>query len=446
MRTLYRILFALLFCVVGPFYLVQMWRRGGWREGFGQRFGRFTSKTKQALTNREMLWLHAASVGEVNLLTQVIAALEPRVPNLKLVVSTNTSTGMSQLRRRLPSRIEKVYYPLDWPRAVQRAVNIIHPEAVVLIEAEIWPNFLWRLRDRRIPVFLVNARFSNRSYRFYRALGFLFRPLFASFAGVGAQNEADAQRLHRLGFRPEVIHVVGSLKFDAARLEERRAVSVPDLLAQVGVGPDRRILLGGSTHAGEELLLADVYLRLRARFPDLFLVVVPRHFERGKEVARQLKGRGLRHVYRNALTAGVNHAPGSVDCLIVNTTGELKMFYEHATVVFVGKSLTAHGGQNPIEPGALGKPILFGPNMENFAAIASAFVEAGGARCVRDAGELEQAVATLLTDPALCAEMGCQARHVVHQSRGAIERTVDAIVRGLERAGRLPPGSDVGSA
>src|SRR4051812_17932571 len=212
-----------------------MLRRGNWQHGFGQRFGTYDSKFKQAITNRHTLWMHAVSVGEVNVCTQVIHALEPRLPNLKIVVSTTTTTGMEGLQSKLPSHISKIYYPLDYRSWVNRALSVIHPEAIVLVEAEIWPNLLWRARALRTPLFLVNARLSERSYQRYKLLGFLFRPLFRSFTGVGAQSEADAQRLRDLGCRPEAIHIVGSLKFDAAKLDERRLLDVPAMLTQVGV-------------------------------------------------------------------------------------------------------------------------------------------------------------------------------------------------------------------
>src|SRR6266481_9221947 len=183
MRSLYNILFAIFFCVSAPYYFLKMWRRGDWRRGFRQRFGRFDSKIKQALSNRHVLWIHAVSVGEVNVCTQLIRALEPRVPNLKVVVSTTTTTGMAQLESKLPNHISKIYYPIDKRSIVARAFGVISPEAIVLIEAEIWPNFLWRARDLGKPVFLVNARLSDRSYRRYKRLGFLFRPLFRSFTG-----------------------------------------------------------------------------------------------------------------------------------------------------------------------------------------------------------------------------------------------------------------------
>lgn len=432
MKALYNVLFTCFFCLAAPYYFFKMWRRGNWREGFVQRFGRYSSKVKQAVTNRHVLWIHAVSVGEVNICTQLIRALETRLPNLKIVVSTTTSTGMAELNRKLPSHIQKVYYPIDRRSYVLRAIAAVHPEAIVLVEAEIWPNFLWRARELRIPTFLVNARLSQKSYRGYRVCRFLFRPLFAAFTAVGCQNEADAQRLRNLGCRPEAIHVVGNLKFDAAKLEERRVLDVPALLRQVGFPKNARLLVGGSTHAGEEKILGQVFMKLRERFPDLYLVVVPRHFERGKEAGRDLTACGVKFTFRSGITLNTQMEPGEIDCLLVNSTGELRYFYEHAAVIFVGKSLTAEGGQNPIEPGALGKPMIFGPNMQNFEAIAKGFLAADGAVQVKDATELENAIAEILSNPNRASQLGKNALAVVRENTGAIERTVDMMINYLD--------------
>ncbi|MEO6033623.1 MAG: 3-deoxy-D-manno-octulosonic acid transferase [Verrucomicrobiota bacterium] len=428
MRWLYNFLFAVGFALSAPFYFLKMWRRGNWQTGFSQRFGSHSGRLKQGLTNRTVLWLHAVSVGEVNICTQLIQALEPRAPNLKIVVSTTTSTGMGELQRKLPQHIEKIYYPVDGRRIVCRTLSVIHPTAIVLIEAEIWPNFLWSAADRGIPVFLVNARLSEKSFRGYKRFGFLFRPIFRSFAGAGCQNEADATRLRELGFPQDKVYPLGNLKFDAAQLEERRPLDVIHLLGQIGVDRDAPILVAGSTHAGEESILAELFLRLKKTFPALILVLVPRHFERGKEVGRELENRGVKFIYRSVITPQTKHPPGEVDCLLVNTTGELKFFYEHASVIFVGKSLTAEGGQSPIEPGALGKAMVFGPNMQNFTAIAEAFVKNKGAIQVRDAAELEASITSLLADPAWRAELGKNALQVVRENLGAISRTVDMIL------------------
>ena len=431
MRWLYNILFLIAFCLSAPFYFWKMWRRGNWQEGFAQRFGRFSSKFKQAVTNRDVVWIHAVSVGEVNLATQLIAVMERRLPNVKIVVSTTTTTGMGELNKKLPSHIQKIYYPIDRRAYVKRSIAAMHPRAIVLVEAEIWPNFLWLADDAGIPRFLVNARLSERSFDGYRRFGSLFRPLFAGFVGVGCQNDTDAARFRQLGCRSDAIHVVGNMKFDAAKLDERCVIDVRRLLAQLGVPAKARLLVAGSTHAGEEGVLAEIYQRLRVRFPELFLVIVPRHFERGKEAGRDVAATGLRFAYRKDVTPNTQYKDGEIDCLLVNTTGELKRFYEYAEIIFVGKSLTAEGGQNPIEPGALGKPMIFGPNMQNFEAIARSFVQESAAVQVADAPALEAAIATLLENPDHAAQLGANALKVVSSNIGALERTMDMMVKHL---------------
>ncbi len=435
MRTLYNILFLLFFVVSSPYYFWRMWRRGNWQRGFGGRFAIYDPALKQTITNSHVIWIHAVSVGEVNLCTQLIKALEPRIPNVKMVVSCTTSTGMAELRGRLPSHVSKIYYPLDRRKYVRRALATINPQAIILVEAEIWPNFLWRARDLNLPVFLANARLSDRSFPRYKKYGWLFRPLFASFAGVGCQSETDAQRLREVGCRAESVQVVGNLKFDAAKIGERRALDARGLLRQVGVADDALILVGGSTHDGEELLLAEAAARLRVKFPNLFLVLVPRHFERCRDVGQKLRARGEKFIYRNDIFPPTQLQPGEVNCLLVNTTGELKFFYEPATVVFIGKSLTAFGGQNPIEPGAQGKAIVFGPNMQNFGDITRNFLNKDAAVQVKSAAELERALGDLLADAPRRAALGRHALEVVGENLGAVERTVAMILPHLAARG-----------
>jgi 3-deoxy-D-manno-octulosonic-acid transferase len=429
MKRLYNILFGIFFWLTAPSNFLKMWRRGNWRHGFEQRFGKYNTRLKHALTNRHVIWIHAVSVGEVNICTHLIEAIQQRLPNLKIVVSTTTSTGMELIRRKLPSHIEKIYYPIDLRRIVGRALTTIHPEAMVLVEAEIWPNLIWRLRKRRIPLFLVNARLSERSFRGYRRFGFLFRPLFASFDGVGAQTEEDSKRLEELGCKPQVVHVVGSIKFDATQLSERQVVDVQGILKRLKVHRHAQIIIGGSTHAGEEEILADIYQRLKKRFPRLFLIIAPRHFERGKSVGRALESKGINFVYRTqTLSNSADAMPNPVECLLLNTTGELRAFYECAAIIFVGKSLSAKGGQNPIEPAALGKAMVFGPHMDNFTTIAGQFVAQKGALQVKDSAGLEEAFIQLLEDKQQRNKLGKNALKVVKANQGALERTLDFII------------------
>lgn len=433
MRTAYNILFLVFFTLSAPYYFFRLWRRGGWQAGFGQRFGRYGSKLKQSLTNRNVLWLHAVSVGEANLAAKLVAALEARLPNVKMVVSTTTTTGMARLRDQLPPRVDKVYYPVDRRRYVQRAHHVIHPEAVVLVEAELWPNFLWQARRRSVPVFLVNARISERSFRRYRRFGFLFRDFFAQLAGVCAQSERDAARLVELGCRPEAVHVAGSLKFEPPAPVTTRPVDVEKILRHLGVAPGAPVLVAGSTHEGEEALLAGVHQRLKARHPGLFLVLVPRHQERARRVGHQLERRRVRFVFRSEFSFGRDYSACPPDCLVVNSTGELRFFYEHAAIVFVGKSLLGEGGQNPIEPAALGLPVVVGPNMQNFPDVLPKFLEADALVQVSDAAALEAALDELLRDSARRAALGRRAREVVERNGGALDRTIEVLVRELPR-------------
>jgi len=434
-RTLYNILFIVFFVLTAPYYFWRMRRRGNWLPGFGQRFAKYDPSLKQALTNRHVVWLHAVSVGEVNVCTQLIRALEPRVPNIKIVVSTTTTTGMGELRRRLPNHVSKIYYPVDRRKFVNRALATINPKAIVLVEAEIWPNFIWRAQRLGIPIFLANARLSDRSYPRYKKFRFLFQPLFASFTGVGCQSAEDAQRLRDVGCSERAVSVVGNLKFDAAKLDEHSALDVPALLRQIGVPPDAPVLVAGSTHDGEEVLLVDIARRLRKKFPNLFLILVPRHFERCQELEQKLRARGVKFMFRKEILPGTRLGPDALECLVVNTTGELMAFYEPATAVFIGKSLTAFGGQNPIEPAAIGKPVVFGPNMQNFADIIRLFKQKNSVVQVQDAAELERVFGELLADADRRAALGRAAQAVVTENLGAVDRTTDMILAQLKTRG-----------
>jgi 3-deoxy-D-manno-octulosonic-acid transferase len=433
-RTLYNILFIIFFGLASPYYFWRLRRRpADWTTGFGQRFASYDPSVKQALTNRQTIWLHAVSVGEIELCKQLISVLEPRIPNAKIVVSCTTTTGMEEYRKQLPSRITKIYYPIDRRKFVRKALATINPEAIILMEAEIWPNYLWRARQLKIPVFLANARLSDRSHPRYQRFGWLFRDIFASFAGVSCETEEEARKLCDVGCRPENVHVVGNLKFINAKLSEKLHLDVDGLLRKIGVADGTPILVAGSTHDGEELLLAEIAGRLRKIYPNLFLILAPRHNERCPELSRKLRAQGAKILLRNAIFDDTRLAPGEVDCLLVNTIGELKFFYEPATVVFIGKSLTAIGGQNPVEPAALSKPVVFGPNMQNFRDITRLLLSKDAAVQVKDAPGLENTLSDLLGNPQRRAELGKHAQGVVAENQGAVERTVEMILPELER-------------
>jgi 3-deoxy-D-manno-octulosonic-acid transferase len=288
---------------------------------------------------------------------EFVRALQARVPNAKLVISTTTTTGMAELHKKLPGMFGKIYYPIDRRKYVDMAIRVLHPSAVILVETEVWPNFVWRAHDSRIPMFLINGRLSQRSYPRYRKLGFLFRQLFSKFTGVGVQTAQYARQFQEIGCRPPAVHVTGNLKFDAARIDTKQSLNVQALLRQAGAPNDALVIVAGSTHAGEEEILADMFLRLRKEFPLLFLVLVPRHFERARDAGRAV-GKKLRMVYRSELDSNHRSEPGSADCLLVDTTGELMSFYTSATVAWNSGSVRPKHAKLPgrrPDPGECGR-------------------------------------------------------------------------------------------
>ena len=420
MRLLYNILFPVFFLLSAPYYFWKLLRRGNWREGFGQRFGGY-GELAEKLSGKKVLWLHAVSVGEANLSVQLVKKLREQLEGWIFLVSTTTTTGMGELARKLPAEVHRVYYPVDWLPFVRRAFRALNPAAIVLVEAEIWPNLFWQARSTDVPMHLVNARLSEKSFRGYRRFGFLFRTLFASLQTAGVHNESDAKRLAELGTDEKNITVTGNMKFDGAFEAGADAMDAHALLRKLGVADEAPVLVAGSTYDGEEILLAELLPRWREAFPDLFLVLVPRHFERAGAVLEQLKSTKLIVARRTAMEA----APENPDVLLVDSTGELKSFFATATVVFMGKSLTAQGGQNPIEPAALGRAIVFGPFMQNFRAVVGELLAAKGAVQVADETELAAKIPVLLGDLEMREALGTAARGVVEANKGATQRTAD---------------------
>lgn len=431
MRTLYNILAVIVTACKAPFDLVRIRRRGNWRVAFRQRYGLYDSKLKQALTNRDAIWMHATSTEDVNLCTQIIRVLEPRIPNVKIVVSTRTVAGMAELARKLPTHVSKIYYPMDRRSCVSRALSTIRPMVIVLVEPELRPNFIWRAREMEMPVFVVNPRIPKAVRDRYERFGFLFRRLFASLAGVCARDEHDAARLRALGCRSQAVLVTGELPYEPARLEERRLLDVPTILRQIGLDPDALLLVAGGTCEGEEELLLDLFLRLKARFPNLFLVLAPRRFERCREIGGMLRSRRMKFLYRNEITPTTRLEPGSVECLLVNTSGETRLFYQRASIIFVGSSFAGDGSQDPIEPGSAAKAMVFGAKAGRFAELTRAFVQEEAAVLVRNPQEMDKALVELLEDEPRRLQMGRNAVKVVHQNLGPVDLTVEMILKHL---------------
>ena len=351
--------------------------------------------------------------------------MRTRDPQLPVVLSTTTSTGYALASKESGEYLEAIYNPLDFFWTARRAVRLIRPRRLILVEAEVWPNLTAEAQARGAILALVNARLSARSESRYRAIRPLAKPIFNQLDLLCVQEPADARRWRRLGVETRKILCTGSIKFDDQTNDRRASQDFRKVLADLGVEESAPIVLAGSTHSGEESMLGEIVIRLKREFPKLFYVVVPRHAERWKEVREQLEKLGLRVAMRAHDNSNASHP----DTLLINTTGELRDWYDQATVVFIGKSLTAHGGQNPAEAVAAGKPVVFGPNMENFASLAAQLVREGGALQVSDARELEEELTRLLSDSQTCRQLAVNAARCLQGHSGATARTCDALER-----------------
>ena len=433
MRFLYNLLLIPALVLASPYYFWKMVRRGNWQKDFAQRLGIFSEPFKMKLIGRRVLWLHAVSVGEVNVTVPLVTELLRRLNGWQFIVSTTTATGMSELKKKLPPEILAIYCPIDcWP-CRHSGFAALNPTAVVLVEAEIWPNMVWQSSDRKLPLFLVNARISDKSFSRYKQFASLFSALFGSFTSVGAQNFEDSQCLRELGCAESRVAVTGNMKYDAVS-SNSATTNARALLQKWGVAESAPVLVAGSTHDGEERLLAESFRQLRRDWPDLVLIIVPRHQERSGDIATQLTQQGFAPRLRSQMDAVPQSTQDKL--LIVDSTGELMSFYEIATVVFVGKSITAHGGQNPIEPAALGKPAVFGPHMENFRAISAELVRNDVAIQIENGEALTGVLRELFASPERRRVMGENARRVVAANSGATLRTADLIESELRR--RIP--------
>lgn len=414
-RWIYNLLFPVAFLLSLPVYLRRMFRRGNYRRAFWERFGYYKHSASEGAPRP---WLQAVSVGEMLAALKLARALQARAPGIRLILSTTTTTGYQLALDRAGPDIQVIYTPIDSRGCVRRAFAALRPSHLVIVDGGLWPNTLWEARRLGLKTSLVNARLSPRSEARWRRLPWLTRPIMELLDQVAVPDAADVARWRELGVPGERIHCTGSIKFD----DDASPVAKPPQGATV-IPPGAPVLLAGSTHPGEERVVAEVFLRLRARFPALFLVVAPRHVERSAAVFAELTALGIPVALRTA--PAQPSAPGA---LLLNTTGELRDWYSVATIVFIGKSLLGQGGQNPMEAVAAGKPVLFGPRMDNFRDLAAQLVQSGAAIQVADAPALEAACAALLADPAARNRQASSGLQLLASHRGASLRTADLLL------------------
>jgi len=424
-RFFYNLLFPFVFLFLLPKFILRMFRRGKYRHKFGQRLGFYSARVRKRFGKAPTLWIHAVSVGEMLIALKLVRTLHKENPSLHFALSTTTSTGFALARKHQSAWLEPIYHPIDFPWIVQRTLRMIRPIQLILVEAEVWPNLVAYAHKAHASVVLVNARLSKRSEHRYQKFQWITGPLFRSLDAICVPEKEDVRRWESIGAEPRQLHLTGSIKFDEESPSDPTPTDLSPLLQQIGIDPSSDpILLGGSTHAGEEKLLAEVARTLRQKYPRLFLILVPRHVERTPSIQSELEADGFQVCLRDALPASAGSPP---DILLVNTTGELRHWYRQATLVFVGKSLTAKGGQNPAEALSVGKPVLFGPHMGNFSGLVHGLLSASGAATVNDADDLEKKIDHLLTHAEERTRMVQAGEQVLAFHRGATQRTVEVL-------------------
>jgi len=431
-RALYVLLSTLLFLLLSPLLLLARKTRGGLLERFG-----FYSPERLPEGGWPRVWLHGASAGDLQALAPMIGRFRERFPDARIVLSTITDTGRAMAEQRLRSQVDAVLYaPWDLAGSTRRAVRAVRPDLLVLEYAEIWPNLIHAAHVAGTRVVLTNGRFSPERLRGYRTLFAVFGNPLTELDLLLMREDEEAERALSLGAPLDRVWVTGNTKFDGLAVP---APSPEDeaLRTALGLPPDVPVLMGGSTHEGEEEILLSVWQRLRDSHPGLRLVLAPRYVDRAARVQSAAQARGVEAGRR---TGG----PAGAPVMVLDTIGELARAYRLATVVFVGGSFTPRGGQNILEPAAQGRPVLFGPRMENFRDSVQVLLGRGGIQ-VADAEQLHRVLSELLGRPDVLANLGNLAAQSVRQVSGASQRNVDLVARLLLGAGTRPVPRRTGS-
>lgn len=418
-------LYDIAFLIFSIFYLPTLIFKGKLHGGFAERFAIYgREKTAALKVSGGAIWIEAVSVGEVALLRPFIPRLKERFPGKPIIISTITRTGNELAARLFSGTATVIYFPLDLSFIARRAVDIIKPAVYLMIETEIWPNVLRSLSSSGVPSLMLNGRISDRSYGKYKMAKYFLSKTARRIERYCMQSKTDAERIIDIGAPAERVLVTGNMKFDLKIAVDKFAV-IPPLMA--GKGGDGLMFVAGSTHPGEEEMVIRSFNQLRENFPNLRLVIAPRHVERFAIVEKLVSDAGLKPRRYSVLSGGASLSSDEV--VVVDVIGCLMDIFKSADIVFMGGSLVPHGGQNIIEPAFFGKSILFGPHMNNFRLPAEQFLRNGAAIDVCNAADLTEKARMLLADEEMRRDMGARAKEIVERNRGAIERNLEEIAR-----------------
>ena len=430
---LYDFIFFLISLVMMPSVFLKMHRRGGYRANIGNRFGRYAKETREKFGEGAIL-IHAVSVGEVGIASQFMKAMRAVDPSVRFIVSTTSSTGWQEAAEKIGERDLLIYNPLDFTPFVHRMLDATRPSAFIMVETELWPNLIRQCHKRSIPMAIINGRLSDRTAPRYAKLRFLFGPTLRSIRTILVQSKLDEERFLAAGADKETLTITGSFKFDVAKRAPEKEAAAKELLQSLDLLPPRQILMGASTWEGEETLLLKCYRSLRERFPELRLVLVPRHFERGDGIVKEIHDEGFQVMRRSELKSGACQPRALTfdDVLLVDTTGEIMGLFPYATIAFVGRTFCSKGGQNMIEPCLCGVPTIVGPETQNFRPVMSDLLTSEAILQLHKPEELEPAIAKLLDNPIEREALGVRAEEAVKRRTGVVDRCVRIIQKAIQ--------------
>jgi len=428
MRLILDFLYLFAGIAYSPVIIYRAVRYKRYRSGWAQRFGKISRRSPA----KRCIWIHAVSVGEVNAAKTVVTALVERFSDFEIVISTTTDTGFSRATSLFGGDYQVFYFPFDFSWVMRRAFNNLKPAVCLLMELEVWPNFVDVARQLNVPVFIVNGRISEKSFSRYKRIMPFTRKIFRKVSIVLAQTAEYAQRFKEIGARQECVIVTGSLKYDTAQITDK--VEGADVLGRQLNIADEKLWVAGATGPGEEKIILDVFKELvrLEQFKDLRLVIVPRKPERFDEVAQLISEAGFDFLSYSKIKGTDITSPKKLPVILGDTMGDLRKFYCLSSIIFVGRSLVPMGGSDMMEAAALGKCTIFGPHAFNFKQAVEALLEDEGAIMVQDQGQLLEVMRKCLDEPDYAERIARNGQEVIRKNQGATQKTIEQIARFLK--------------
>jgi 3-deoxy-D-manno-octulosonic-acid transferase len=420
MLILYNITLFLAAIIIAPYYLIIIIFRGKYRKSIIPKLGGGQEKIISSLKGNKRVWIHAVSVGEVTAAKPIVAALKQKNPSIDIVFSTSTETGQEMARNLVSGVCAFIYFPLDFPFIVRKVIRQVRPDIFVMVETELWPNFLEACKNEGVKTLMVNGRISPRSYGKYLLSGFFWKKIFNNLIAAGMISDVDSSRMKRIGMSAQNIHVYGNAKYDALA-----ALASPQLRQDISrllnVKKNERFFVAGSTHPGEEEIIIDTYKSITSLYSDFKLIIIPRHIERAPSIIELLQKKGFADIVTMKMINKGKTRRGE-RIVLIDVIGELFKVYSLATIVYCGGSLVNKGGQNILEAAAWGKVIFYGPHMDDFTEEKNLLESVGCGITVKNAKDLQEKILQALKDPAATQEKGARGKDVVTANKGAAAR------------------------